>query len=153
MNKKYEFHKSSILGMDANIVSLLVYLLPFVFSVVLYMSNAAVFSWLIPLIVIIMEKDSKLVKFHAWQAFLMDVFYGFIFGIITGIGIVGAIFSIFASNIGGFATAVFFIFILGIIFTFISILQVIAAIKAYGWIAYRLPFVGNWAKKISHEND
>lgn len=153
MNRKYEEHKSSILGMNANLVSLLIYLLPFLINFIFYNSDLSYFSWLIALIVIFIEKDSKLVKFHAWQSLLMNLFYGFVGAIVTVVGVTGSVYSVVVGNAGGLATSMIVIIIVGIISIIIAILQIIAAVKAYGWVSYRLPIVGNWASKLSHEDE
>ncbi|MEG0077872.1 hypothetical protein [Anaerorhabdus sp.] len=153
MNIKYKVHQSSIFGMDANIVSLLIYLLPVVISFLSYGTSGGYLTWLIPGLVLIFEKESKLVKFHAWQALFMSLFYGFIGFIGTLFGAGFAFTSLLTQNAGGLLSSIGFLFVMGIIGLIFAILEIIAAIKGFSWISYRLPIIGRWASNLAHENE
>ncbi|SJZ85634.1 DUF4870 domain-containing protein [Anaerorhabdus furcosa] len=153
MNKKYDEHKSSILGLEANVVSLLIYLVPFLIGVFSYGGIWGNFTWIIPLLALIFEKDSKLVKFHAWQALLMTLFYGALGVITTVVGTTVSITSIIAGSAGGVVSGMGIILVVGVISIIIAILEIIAAVKAYGWVSYRLPIIGKWSSNLAHENE
>lgn len=153
MNKKYDEHKSSILGLEANIVSLLIYLIPFIVGIFSYGHILGNLTWIIPLLAILLEKNSKLVKFHGWQALLMTLIYGLIGAITVFFGATVSVASLFAGSAGGLMSGMGIILINGIVSIIIAVLEIIAAIKAFGWVSYRLPFIGKWASNLAHENE
>lgn len=148
MNKVYEKHESSLFGLEANVVAMGVYVIPFLISFGGFLSFM---GWLFPLVVVIAEKNSKLVKFHATQALLISLFYGFVnvLAIFTGVA------SFFATFLSGNFSAILgiigFAFVFGILVLIIFVLEIISTIKAYQWTAYRLPIIGKWAASISGE--
>lgn len=154
----YEPHKSSIANLDANLVSMFIYLIPMLFVITRFTSALA---WIIPLVVFFVEKDSDLVKFHCAQAVMLS-FVPSIFSFIL---------SIFAAIIGSTALMTGWLFdfsgvlsiltgsvfgivalILGLISVVISLLffvfKVIAIVKAYNYIAYEVPIIGKIAASI-----
>ncbi|MFV0552765.1 MAG: DUF4870 domain-containing protein [Anaerorhabdus sp.] len=153
MNKKYEPHKSSILGLDANVASLLIYLIPFLIGVFSYGGIWGNFTWIVPLLALIFEKDSKLVKFHGWQALLMTLFYGAVGVVTTVVGVSTSFAGIFTGSAGAIVSGAAIVIIVGIISIIFAVLEIIAAVKAYGWVSYRLPIIGKWASNLSHENE
>ena len=66
-NLKVEPHKSS-LGMDANLLAMLAYL---VTGVLAWIPGVIYFIWLAPLIVFFFEKNSQFVRFHCMQSVLL----------------------------------------------------------------------------------
>ena len=146
-------HKSS-LGLDANILSLLMLIGIAAFSWIPYVGYGA---WAIPLIIFFIEKKSKFVKFYAATA--------------IGLGIVGAIFSIvfaiiifamtprsyasmlnYAMGRGWGAIAFFTTFALIISLAFL-VLYIILIIMAATYKQLELPLIGPIALKASGNLD
>ncbi|MPN33481.1 hypothetical protein SDC9_180969 [bioreactor metagenome] len=59
----------------------------------------------------------------------------------------------FAGSAGAVVSGAAIVLIVGIISIIFAILEIIAAVKAYGWVSYCLPIVGKWASNLSHENE
>lgn len=110
-------------GLDANVAALLAYL----------------FSWVSGLIFVVVEKESRFVRFHAMQSVLLGAaallcFFGL--GVITSMMAfvsvtLAAIFSMLGSLIG---------------LAFLAI-TIICMVKAYQGQQFRLPIIGDLAAK------
>ncbi len=83
---------------------------------------------IIAIICLIMEKENRFVKFHALQSILLHV--AFIL-VAAGVGIIGML--------------VWLLWL--VVFLGWLIMLIMAAVKAYGGIEYKLPIVGNMAEK------
>jgi len=119
-------------GLDENVAALIAY----------------IFGWLSGLILLLMEKDSRLVRFHAMQSILLNVLVaviGFVLWIVT------FIFVLIASQMGGFlgtivgllATLIWIVFCVGLLIAWVMCL-----IKAYQGQFFKLPVIGNFAEKF-----
>ena len=120
-------------GLDENIAALLSY----------------VFGWVSGLIFFLIEKDSRLVRFHAMQSILLNVciaILGFVIWIITFVLIIigaaagdvlGMIFSLLA-------TLIWVVFSIALLIAWIMCL-----IKAFQSQYFKLPVIGNLAEKFS----
>lgn len=120
-------------GMDENIAALLSY----------------VFGWLSGLIFFLIEKDSRLVRFHAMQSILLNVMIavlGIVLWIVTFIlvlvgtqlpGFLGAILSLLV-------TLIWIIFSVGLLIAWVMCL-----VKAFQSQYFKLPVIGNFAEKFS----
>ncbi len=151
MNKVYENHKSSIGDLEANIVSLLIYITIIVvelFNPGGQNSILSLISFLIPIAVYFIEKKSMLVKFHAIQLAFLNVLV-WIFGLVMQL-ILGILITI-AKTSGDLAMVEGNLTILGYIVLAVAmallIYKFILMIKAYQWTAYHLPLVGKFADK------
>jgi uncharacterized membrane protein len=119
-------------GLDENIAALLAY----------------VFGWVSGLIFFLIEKDSKLVRFHAMQSILFNVF---ILVVCIVVWILCFILLLIASQLPGFlSTLVWLICViiwlalsLGLLLAWIMCL-----VKAYQRQFYKLPIIGDMAEKI-----
>jgi len=120
-------------GLDENIAALLSY----------------VFGWLSGLIFFLIEKDSKLVRFHAMQAILLNVAIAVA---AFAIWIVVFIFYIIAAQlsdvlgmlIGLVATLLWIAFSVSILIAWVMCL-----IRAYQSKYFKLPVIGNFAEKFT----
>lgn len=120
-------------GLDENLAALLSYIL----------------GWISGLVFFLIEKDSRLVRFHAMQSLLLNIV-----GAIIGIALwVLSIFSwIVLSQISGILSFLISLvvglaaFVIGI-GLFVGV--IIALIKAYQGQYFKLPIVGNMAEKFS----
>jgi len=139
-----EPHKSS-LGMDANIACLIAYLGGIVVGWIPYLGYVA---FLVPLIVFILEKESKFVRFHSMQSFVLNILSLVISLLLTLIGSLIAPSLIYSP---GSALAVMgVISTIGIIISIIIlVLAIIAVVNAFQYKEYRLPVLGNLAAKLT----
>lgn len=148
-NELFDPHKSSIGELDANLVALLAYL---VATVVGWIPIIRYVAWLAPLILFYMEKQSGLVKFHAMQAFVLNVLYAVLAFVVSvviagilGVGSISAPTAIAAVGVAG---------ILGLISLVISIalliITIIAMMGAYNYKETHIPIIGEIAEKLTH---
>ena len=120
-------------GLDENIAALLSY----------------VFGWVSGLIFFLIEKDSRLVRFHAMQSILFNVFIA-----ITGIALWVVVFilllistqlpDILGSLMGLLVTLIWIVFSIGLLIGWVMCL-----IKAFQSQYFKLPIIGNLAEKFS----
>ena len=122
-------------GLDENVAALLSY----------------IFGWVSGLIFFLIEKDSRLVRFHAMQSLLFNVLVGIIAIVLW---IILFVFFLIASQVSGIMTT-----LLTLVSTLIWIVLLIAAlvgvvmclIKAYQGQYFKLPVIGNFAEKFSQK--
>jgi uncharacterized membrane protein len=120
-------------GLDENVAALLSY----------------VFGWLSGLIFFLMEKDSRLVRFHAMQSILFNVLVAivaFAAWIVTFVFVIigAAMGDTLGSIFGLLATLVWLVFSVGILIGWVMCL-----IKAFQSQYFKLPVIGNFAEKFS----
>ena len=120
-------------GLDENVAALLSY----------------IFGWLSGLIFFLMEKDSRLVRFHAMQSILLNVaalILGFIlwFVWVFGVIIFASINDTLGSLVGIVLGLLLFVFWIGLL-----IAVVLCLVKAYQKQYFKLPIIGNFAEKFS----
>ena len=139
-----EPHKSS-LGMDANIAVLIAYLGGVVVG---WIPGIRYVAFLVPLVVFILEKESKFVRFHAMQSFALNILglvLGLLFTLVTTI-ISG---SIAYSSPGTAFALISAMGVLGIIVSLaILVLAIIAVVNGFQYKEYHLPVLGNLAEKL-----
>jgi len=119
-------------GLDENIAALLSY----------------VFGWVSGLIFFLMEKDSKLVRFHAMQSILFCVVIavlGIALWVVTFLFLlVGAMLpDIMGSLLALLATLIWLVFSVALLIAWILCL-----VRAYQGQFFKLPVIGNMAEKI-----
>jgi len=120
-------------GLDENIAALLSY----------------IFGWVSGLIFFLIEKDSRLVRFHAMQSILLNVA-----AIVIGVAlwIVWGVLAIVVGQISGALASLISILLGLLIFVFYiaALLAVILClVKAYQKQYFKLPVIGNFAEKFS----
>ena len=125
----------SSLGMDANLASMLCYLTMFCCGL----------GIIISLVFFLIEKTSRLVRFHAMQALLFGAFFvvlGIVFRILQVLVQVAL-----ADMVGAFGALGLWIvqIIVGLL---LAIPLILAAIKAYQGQYFKLPIIGNIAWNI-----
>lgn len=150
----YEPHKSSVGGLDANVLAMLTYIAGII---ICFIPGIRYFAFLVPLVIYLMEKESVFVKFHAFQAFILNAtcaILSFLVSVVVG-GIVSA--SITSYNYYTISSSLGVLGVLGFIVTIISIViavfAIIAMVKAYQYTEYRIPIAGKFAAKIAHKNE
>ena len=120
-------------GLDENIAALLSY----------------IFGWVSGLIFFLIEKDSRLVRFHAMQSILLNVSFGVI-AIVLWI-VLFILVMIFAMVSDALVTLlsilsllIWLVFIVGIL-----IAVILCLVKAFQGQYFKLPILGNLAEKFS----
>jgi uncharacterized membrane protein len=120
-------------GLDENIAALLSY----------------VFGWVSGLIFFLIEKDSRLVRFHAMQSILLSA-AALVLGIVLWVAWVvlaiafAMVSDVLASLVSLVVGLLIFVFYVGIL-----IAVVMCLIKAYQKQFFKLPVLGNFAEKFS----
>ena len=120
-------------GLDENLAALLSY----------------VFGWISGLVFFLIEKDSRLVRFHAMQSLLLNVaalVIGIVFWIIavTSSLVVG-----YVSGILGFIVWIIMVLVGVVIGIGLLVAAIISLIKAFQGQYFKLPVIGNYAEKFS----
>lgn len=120
-------------GLDENVAALLAY----------------VMTWVTGLIFFLMEKESRLVRFHAMQAILLGAA-----AIVLGVGlwIVWVVLLIIVAQIADVLTMLLnLVFFLLMIAFYLGLLiaWILCMVKAYGKQYFKLPVFGNLAEKFS----
>ena len=122
-------------GLDENIAALLSY----------------VFGWVSGLVFFLIEKDSRLVRFHAMQSLLFNVLIGVV---ITVMWVLFFVLLLVVSQISDVLSGIFSL-VATLLWIAISIGILIAwimcLIKAYNRQYFKLPIIGNFAEKFSQK--
>jgi uncharacterized membrane protein len=122
-------------GLDENIAALLAY----------------IFGWVSGLVFFLIEKDSKLVRFHAMQSILFCIVIavlGFALWIVTFLLLIVAAMlpDVMGTLFGLLATLIWLIFsIAGLI------AWILCVVRAYQGQFFKLPVIGNMAEKIANK--
>jgi uncharacterized Tic20 family protein len=153
-NVTQERHKSSIGDFDANIVVLMVWLGPIILGLVF--STVHYLGIIVPLIFLLLEKKSNLVRNHAGQSLtlsIVTVALQFLFSFLSVLIIGGAYYTaspdglVDVGRLTGLGIGGFLILIPRLIqLVFI----IIGCVKGWNWRLYYLPLVGrlgNWFTK------
>lgn len=120
-------------GLDENVAALLSY----------------VFNWVSGLVFFLIEKESRLVRFHAMQSLILSVTF---FVVMIALYIVWIVLAIIAGQISGLlGTLVGLVVGLIIFAVFIAAVigWILGMIKAFQGQYFKLPVIGNFAEKFS----
>lgn len=122
-------------GLDENIAALLAY----------------IFGWVSGLVFFLIEKDSKLVRFHAMQSILFCVVVavlGFALWIVTFLLLIVAAMlpDVMGTLFGLLATLIWLIFSIAFLIAWI-----LCVVRAYQGQFFKLPVIGNMAEKIANK--
>jgi uncharacterized membrane protein len=120
-------------GLDENVAALLSYIA----------------GWVSGLIFFLIEKDSRLVRFHAMQSILLNaaaIVVGIVLWVVWAFGtiIFASISDVLGSLVGLVLGLLIFVFWLGML-----IALVMCLIKAFQNQYFKLPVIGNFAEKFS----
>ena len=148
VNNPIQPHNSSVGGLQANVMALLCYLAG---SLLGFVPGIKYVAWLAPLAIFLLEKESRFVRFHAMQAFLLDA-VGVILGLLVSL-LLGGIWAATAANTyAAAAGALGSTAIVGLLATVVSLIilvfAVIAMTKAYKYETYRIPIIGGIAARM-----
>ena len=138
---------SKIGNLDAKYMILIAY-----FGGVLlgFIPGAQYASWVVPLIIFFVDKDNKLIAFHAMQSLLLEVIAAIVY-IILAIVSFAAVASMAVNPLtwgAGLGATLAMGAIAIVVAVVIFICAVLAAIKGYKYEIYEIPLVGKWAEKI-----
>jgi uncharacterized membrane protein len=120
-------------GLDENLAALLSY----------------VAGWISGLIFFLIEKDSRLVRFHAMQSLLLNVaalVVGIVFWIVA---VVSSLVVSYISGVLGFLVWVVMVLVGGALGIGLFVAAIISLIKAYQGQYFKLPVIGDYAEKFS----
>ena len=120
-------------GLDENIAALLSY----------------VFGWVSGLIFFLMEKDSRLVRFHAMQSILLGAAAIVIFVVFWIVAVVSSLVVGYISGILGGIVWLIMVLVGAALGLAIFVAAIISLIKAYQGQFFKLPVIGNYAEKFS----
>ena len=120
-------------GLDENLAALLSY----------------IFGWLSGLIFFLMEKDSRLVRFHAMQSILLSAAAIVIFIVFWIVAVVSSLVVGYISGILGGIVWIVMMLVGGVLGLGIFVAAIISLIKAYQGQYFKLPVIGNYAEKFS----
>jgi len=120
-------------GLDENIAALLSY----------------VFGWVSGLIFFLIEKDSRLVRFHAMQSLLFNILIAVVSVVLWVLLVVllligSQISGVISTLVSLVGTLVWIALVVGILIAWILCL-----VKAFNSQYYKLPIIGNFAEKFS----
>ena len=120
-------------GLDENIAALLAYL----------------FTWVSGLIFFLIEKDSRLVRFHAMQSILLSA-AAIVVGIVLWVAwIVLAIILAMASEVLASLVSLVIGLVIFVFYIAVLIAFILCMVKAYQKQYFKLPVIGNFAEKFS----
>ena len=136
-------HKSSLGGIDANVMAMLSYLAALIVGFVPFIGRV---SWIAPLVIFFVEKESGFVRFHAMQAFVIQLISMLVSGI-ASVLVGGTFFAASISSLGIFAIGswgigVILSLLLGVVSLLIFILSIVALVKAYHYQVYEMIGIG-----------
>ncbi len=146
----FDQHKSSIGDIDANIMALIAYGAAII---VIFIPGIKFIAWLTPIVIYILEKESSFVKFHAMQAFIINI-VGIIIEIIISIVIGGSFGLLFFRPLsyGAWGTILLSGILMGIVSILVTIFEIITMVKAYRYEEYEMPIIGSWTRKVINKN-
>ena len=107
-------------------------------------------SWIVPLVVFLVDKENKFIAFHAMQSLLLEV-VGAIIYIVLGIIAVAAAASMAVNPLAwgaGLGAAFAITGIIAVVGIVILVFAILAAINGYKYAIYEIPLVGKFAEKI-----
>ncbi len=154
MSKKIDAHKSSIGDMDANKMAVITYVGGGVLG---FIPGLYYFSWVVPLVIYILEKKSKFVKKNALQSLSLQLVSSVIMFILYFI-VGGIIKRSYSGNpwsyLSGVYTGLAFVGTLAMIVSVIfTIIVIIALMKAYNYQEYTIPLIGKITKGLEKNLD
>lgn len=103
---------------------------------------------IIALLSVIMEKENKFVKFHAFQALFLVIGGAIIITVIQVVlGLIGAALAAAVSEILGSLVWL----VAGLLWLLWLVALILAAVKAYGGAMFKLPVIGNIAEGLANK--
>lgn len=148
--KKNVNTKSSILNLDANMIIVLCYLGSLIMT---WIPVVGYFSWMLPLIIYLVEKENEFIKNQSFQAtffYIIITIISLLFNLIWILSFPQSYFDI--TDLNNFSGSILIMSIFNILSKLfallITIISIIAASKTWNYIEYKIPIIGNMASKI-----
>ncbi len=145
-NEIYSPHKSSIGGLNANVMALICYLVSIPLG---WIPLVRYVAWLTPLALFLLEKQSKFVKFHAMQSFLLHMVSAVLSFLVSAV--LGGILGIGSISTDTYYATAGLAGIIGLLTTVISLVilvcAIIAMVGAYKYKETQLPIIGGIAQR------
>lgn len=145
-NEIYSPHKSSIGDLNANVMALICYLVSIPLG---WIPLVRYVAWLIPLALFLLEKQSKFVKFHAMQSFLLHMVSAVLSFLVSAV--LGGILGIGSISTDTYYATAGLAGIIGLLTTVISLVilvcAIIAMVGAYKYKETQLPIIGGIAQR------
>ncbi len=130
----------STFDLDANVVAMLCYIANFVCYLGLILS----------IITIVQDKTNKLARFHAWQSILLLIAPLALVILLVVFGFIGVMIDA-ALGIPVFSIITMLLYFLLLLFGLAAFIgMIIAAIKAFNGVIFKLPIIGGLADKYSN---
>ena len=120
-------------GLDENVAALLSY----------------IFHWVSGLIFFLIEKDSRLVRFHAMQSILLSVVAAVIVIALMNITFILGLISTQLPGILGTLISLLITLVWIVLWVGVLIAWIICMIKAFQGTYFKLPIIGNFAEQFS----
>lgn len=145
-NEIYSPHKSSIGDLNANVMALICYLVSIPLG---WIPLVRYVAWLTPLALFLLEKQSKFVKFHAMQSFLLHMVSAVLSFLVSAV--LGGILGIGSISTDTYYATAGLAGIIGLLTTVISLVilvcAIIAMVGAYKYKETQLPIIGGIAQR------
>ncbi|HEY8185652.1 MAG TPA: DUF4870 domain-containing protein [Pyrinomonadaceae bacterium] len=119
-------------GLDENVAALLTYIL----------------GWVTGLIFFLIEKDSKLVRFHGIQSILLCVVAAVLFIAVWVITVVLVLIASQVADIFGSLVGILAFLLWLVVGLLLAITWILCLVRAYQGKFFKLPFIGNLAENI-----
>ncbi len=127
---KYSPHQSTIGNYDANVIGLITYISPLVVS---HLPHIGPVSWIVPILFFLIERNSKLVKFHSLQSASLYVIQSILLSILLPICKIIPLLGFIVSSF------------INLVFLLITIVMII---KVYNYEQYELPYIGKFISNL-----
>ena len=133
----YEKHQSSIGNVDANIMMLVAYLgTGIIASCLSFIPFISIIALAVPIVILVMEKNSEYVKFHALQALILNLLSVIVSFFLTFIFLVVPFLGLIISPI---------ILIISLV---IFAVEIFVIVKSWKYTSYKFPLVGDFAERF-----
>lgn len=147
-NEIYNPHRSSVGNLNANVMALICYLASIPLG---WIPLVRYVAWLAPLVLFLLEKQSKFVKFHAMQSFLLHIVSAVLSFLVSVV--LGGILGIGSISAATYYAAAGLVGIIGLLTTGISLVilvfAIIAMVGAYKYKETHIPLIGGIAQRIA----
>lgn len=148
-----EPHKSSIGNADANIIAFMAYLAA---GIAGWIPVVQYFSWIIPLIFFLVEKQSRFVRFHSVQSLIItlaDSAVSFVLIVIIRNTIIVNVIAKMENVLGAMTWMAILTGLSALVSLIYSVFAIIALANAYQYKLYKIPLIGKIAEKIAARKD
>jgi uncharacterized membrane protein len=137
-NKSVEPHKSSIGGLDANLMALLIILITAVFA---FIPGLRYICWVLPLVMYFIETQSEFVRFQSLQTLVLYAINAAVLFVVDVI-VRGVLFMSFYNPFAVLGVSGLFGLIELAVGITVLVFAILAMVNVYKYVDYRVPFIG-----------